>query len=44
MWLLLRRMTSTIHDKNDDDAGLFCVEQHVRRRGFAWPTRALDSG
>lgn len=31
-------------DKNNNDAGLSCVEQHVRRRGFSWPTRALVSG
>jgi hypothetical protein len=44
MWLLSRRLTSAIHGKNDDDASLSCVEQHVRRRGFTWPTRVLVSG
>jgi hypothetical protein len=44
MWLLSRRLTSAIHSKNDDDMGLSCVEQHVRRRGFVWLMRALVSG
>jgi hypothetical protein len=39
--VVVETLDSTIHSKNDDDAGLSCVEQYVRRRGFVWPTRAL---